>query len=93
MAEYSGGTVNAAPTSYATLGNYTGCGGSDFSCGQSSFQIVPTQKCSTPSFGGVSYYDVLTHGNKSNSGYANIVNAYGSQAENCSMSYVKRPCQ
>jgi hypothetical protein len=87
--EYYGGSCGNG-CSYASLGAYYG---SEANYQQRlPYQIVPTHKSMTPGWGGVSYYDVLTHGGKSCNGHANITNAYGPNADNCPVSYQKRSC-
>jgi hypothetical protein len=94
--EYYGGSVSGSSCSYATLGNYYNYADSNgdpvHKVGALGYQIVPTQQSMTPGWGGIGYYDVLTHGGQSCSGYANIMTAYGPNADNCGVSYQKRPC-
>ena len=89
MREYDGPMVNAMACSYAKLDNYNQGTPSmsppvpDYAKSVIGFNMVPVGMNPKPD---------LTHGG-SCSGYANIVSAYGKNADNCAPKYRKRDCE
>ncbi len=91
MSEYNNSTVGAA-CSYATLSHYNSNGQlkvpvPDRTRGVSGAYVVPSY--------GLGYgYNALTHGQKMGtcSGFFNITNAYGKNANNCNTQYVRTLC-
>jgi len=91
MSEYNNSTVGAA-CSYATLSHYNSNGQlkvpvPNRTKGGSGFYLVP-------SFGLGAGYNTLQHGEKTGtcSGFFNITNAYGKNANNCNTTYVRSLC-
>ena len=90
MSEYNNSTVGAA-CSYATLNHYNSHSSMavpvpDRTRGVSGSYVVPN-------YGGLGY-NALTHGQKVGtcSGFFNITNAYGKNANNCNTQYVRTLC-
>lgn len=91
MSEYNNSTVGAA-CSYATLTHYNNSNGqlrvpTDRTRSTAGYYVVPT-------YGLGAGYNSLTHGQKmgSCSGFFNITNAYGKNANNCNTQYVRTLC-
>ena len=92
MTEYNNSTVGAA-CGYSTLSSYNNSGGlagipiPDRVKGVSNYYVVPHY--------GLGYgYNALTHGQNAGScsGFFNITNAYGRNANNCNTRYVRTLC-
>ena len=91
MSEYNNSTVGAA-CSYTTLSNYNSNGQLKVPVPRSTRTVSGMYV--VPTYGLGAGYASLTHGQKTGScsGFFNITNAYGKNANNCNTQYVRTLC-
>ncbi len=96
MSEYSNQTVGSA-CSFATLNSYNNPN-SHMKNGKMNQVAAPMNSLQTsgvyivPNYSAPGY-DTLTKGGSSCSGFLNITDAYGKNAQKCSQKYLKKICQ
>jgi hypothetical protein len=96
MSEYSNQTVGSA-CSFATLATYNNANTNNSSGMMNQVQAQRSQINTSGLYIVPDYaapgYDTLTKGGSSCSGFLNITDAYGIDADKCSQKYLKKICQ
>ena len=92
MSEYSNQTVGSA-CSFATLNTYNSRKPGNINPVMPDMNTLQTAGVYIVPNYSAPGYDTLTKGGSSCSGFLNITDAYGKNAQNCSQKYLKKICQ